>query len=102
ANFGLHTPEQLRELIQVSLEHRIRHEQRQAARLQVLQHIAATATWELPQELLMRHARRALARKVMEMRADGIPEQEIEALRRRPEHVIMRSTELALKVHFVL
>src|SRR5205814_4952595 len=59
-------------------------------------------TWELPQDLLIRQARNALHRKVMEMRADGIEEDEIRSQTRLMEQNILRSTELGLKEHFVL
>jgi trigger factor len=101
-NFGVHSAGQLRELAGVILERRLEYQQRQSARAQVMQHIAASANWQLPEELLMRQARKALARRVMEMQADGISEQEIAARRRLLEQNILRSTELSLKEHFVL
>jgi trigger factor len=100
--FGVHSPEQLRELAGVVLQRRLEYQQRQTAREQVMQHIAATAQWQLPEELLIRQARKAMARRVMEMQADGISDQEIAARRRVLEQNILRSTELSLKEHFVL
>ena len=67
-NFGVHSEEQLDELIRVLLQRRLEYQQRQSARQQVMQQISAASTWELPQELLIRQARKALARRVMEMR----------------------------------
>ena len=43
-----------------------------------------------------------MARKIMEMRADGISEEEIQGRRRLLEQDILQSTALALKEHFVL
>jgi len=100
--FGVRSTDQLRELAGVVVQRRLEYQQRQSAREQVMQHIAATADWQLPKDLLMRQARKALARRVMEMQADGISEQEIAARRRLLEHNILRSTELSLKEHFVL
>jgi trigger factor len=100
--FGVHTPEQLRELMGVLLQRRLEYQQRQSAREQVMQHIAAASSWELPNDLLLRQARKAMARRVMEMRADGIPEDEIAARQRLLQQDILRSTALALKEHFVL
>jgi trigger factor len=100
--FGVHTPEQFRELVRVVLQRRLEYLQRQSARQQVLEHIAAAATWELPQDLLVRQARKALARKILEMRAEGIPEEEIRGRQRLLEQDVLRSTALALKEHFVL
>jgi trigger factor len=100
--FGVKTAEQLRELIQVVLQRRLEYQQRQAARQQVMELITAATSWELPPDLLRRQAHRAMARKIMEMRADGIPEEEIQARRRLLEQDILRSTAQALKEHFVL
>ncbi len=100
--FGVHSAEQLRELCGVILQRRLEYQQRQTAREQVMGHIASTAKWELPEELLVRQARKAMARRIMEMQADGISEQEIGARRRVLEQNILRSTEQSLKEHFVL
>jgi trigger factor len=100
--FGVHSPEQFRELLQVMLERRLEYEQRQSARRQVLEHIAAASSWELPRDLLARQARKTLARRVMEMKADGISDEEIAARQRLLHQDILQSTALALKEHFVL
>jgi trigger factor len=100
--FGVHSPEQLRELLQVVLDRRLEHQQRQAARKQVMDLITAATSWELPPDLLRRQAHRAMARKIMEMRADGISDEEIQARRRLLEQDILQSTAQALKEHFVL
>jgi trigger factor len=101
-NFGVHTPEQLRELLGVVLRRRLEYQQRQSAREQVLQEIAAAGSWQLPEDLLMRQARKAMARRVMEMRSDGISEEEIVARQRILQQDVLQSTALALKEHFVL
>ncbi|MBI3412024.1 MAG: trigger factor [Planctomycetes bacterium] len=101
-NFGVHSPEQLREQVRLSLERRLEYTQRQSAREQVLSHIAASSTWELPQDLLLRQARKALARRVMEMQEAGMTEQEIEARQRLLQRDVIANTALALKEHFVL
>jgi trigger factor len=96
------TVDQFREQLRVILEHRLRYHQRQSAREQVLSLIAASANWELPQDLLQRQARKTLARKVMEMREAGIREDEIRARQRLLERDVLTSTALAMKEHFVL
>jgi trigger factor len=100
--FGVHTPEQFRELLRVLLRRRLEYQQRQSAREQVLLHIAAAGSWELPEDLLVRQARKAMARRVMEMRSDGISEDEIAGRQRVLQQDVMQSTALALKEHFVL
>jgi trigger factor len=101
-NFGVHSADQLRERVRVLLERRHEYLQRQSAREQVLQQIAAAATWELPQDLLQRQARRAISRRIMEMRSAGMSEDEIRVRHRMLQQDIMRSTEESLKEHFVL
>jgi trigger factor len=100
--FGVHTPEQLRERIRVLLQRRLEYAQRQSAREQVLAQIAAATAWELPQDLLQRQARKAMARRVMEMREAGMSEEEIRGRQRLLQQDILRSTAMALKEHFVL
>jgi trigger factor len=100
--FGVHSPDELRELVEVLLKRRLEYNQRQAARDQVMQHINAASTWELPKDLLMRQAKKAIARRIMEMRADGIAEEEIAQRQRLLQQDVLQSTALALKEHFVL
>jgi trigger factor len=101
-NFGVHSADQLRELIRTLLQRQLEHQQRRAAREQVLGQITAAADWQLPEDLLMRQARRAMQRRVMEMRGDGIPEDQIAQRVRLMEQDILQSTAQALKEHFVL
>jgi trigger factor len=68
----------------------------------VLQQIASASQWELPRDLLLRHANKAFARRVMEMRADGVSDEKIAQQRRLLEQNVLASTELLLKEHFVL
>jgi trigger factor len=100
--FGVNSPDALDEAIRVHLNRVLEHQQRRSARMQVLSQIAAASTWELPRDLLIRQANKALARRMMEMKADGMTDQEIAQERRRLEQNILESTALTLKEHFVL
>lgn len=100
--FGVHTHEQLRERIRLSLQWRLEYDQRVAAREQVLGQITAASQWELPRELLARQARKALARQVMEMRNSGMSEDEIKARERLLQQDAIQSTAKSLKEIFVL
>jgi trigger factor len=100
--FGVHSAEQLRELIKVLLERRLLYQQRQSARQQVLAQIGSASSWELPQDLLLRQARSALNRRIMEMRSSGISEDEIRGRLRLLQQDTVQSTALALKEHFVM
>jgi trigger factor len=101
-HFGVHSPEQFHELIRVVLNHRLEYLQRQQARQQIMEHIAASANWDLPQDLLQRQARRALQRRIMEMRSEGLSESEINSRLRMLAQDIFYSTAIGLKEHFVL
>jgi trigger factor len=100
--FDVHSREQLREQIRVLLQRRLEYTQRQSARDQVIGQIAVASQWELPRDLLVRQARKALNRKVMEMRDAGMPEEEIRGRQRLLEQDVLQSTALSLKEHFVL
>ncbi len=101
-NFGVKSETQLDELIHVLLRRRLEYLQRQSARQQVASHLAFTQQWQLPHDLLIRQARKALARRVMEMQSEGISEEEIKSRQRMLEQDILQTTELSLKEHFVL
>jgi trigger factor len=101
-NFGVRSAEAFDELLRAALERNLAHEQRRAARMQVMEAINAAAKWDLPEDLLRRQASRAMSRRIMEMRADGIPEAEIAKRRRVLEQDILQMTAMTLKEHFVL
>lgn len=100
--YGVDNREQLRERLRVLLDRRHEYQQRQFARQQVLELLTATQKWDLPQDVLMRQARRALSRRIMEMRSAGISEQEIRGRQRLLEQDILQSTARSLQEHFVL
>ena len=100
--FGVHTEAAFREKIRVLLDRRLQYQQEQSYRQQILQLINEASKWDLPQDLLMRQARRAFNRRVMEMRNAGMSEDEILARQRILERDVLNSTALALKEHFVL
>lgn len=100
--FGVHNQEQFREFVNVFLQRQLEFSQHRALREQITSHIAANANWELPEDLLMRQARRAMSRRVMEMRSNGISDEEIRQRQRMMEQDVLASTALSLKEHFVL
>jgi trigger factor len=100
--FAVSTPDALTELVEAVLQRRLEYTQRQSARQQVLEQIATAAAWELPQDMLKKQARKTLARKMMEMKNAGMTDEQIEGRRRLLAQDVMKSTEAALKEHFVL
>ncbi len=100
--FGVSTPEALNEFVKTVLERRLEYTQRQAARQQVLEKIATSTSWELPQDMLRRQVRKTLQRKLMEMKNAGMNDEQIKGRRRLLEQDALKSTAAALKEHFVL
>ena len=89
-------------MIHVLLKRRLEYQQHQVARQQVIAQIAVANEWQLPEDLLKRQARKALARRIMEMRQEGISDEEIRGRQRLLEQDILNSTAVSLKEHFVL
>jgi len=87
-----------RKILQKQLEYR----QRQAVREQVLQQIAATADWELPDDLVLRQVENALRREALEMREAGYADSQIEARQAQIRQNQLSETRQALKQHFIL
>ena len=101
-NFGVRSAEAFDEMLRAALERNLAHEQRRSARMQVMEAINAAAKWDLPEDLLRRQARRAMSRRIMEMRADGMSDAEIQKRTRVLEQDILQMTAMTLKEHFVL
>lgn len=99
---GAESEDDLKSRMRGVLEKQFEYEQRKAAREQVLQHIAAAATWDLPNDLLHRQARRNLSRRVLELQNAGFSEDEIRARANLLQQDILNSTARGLKEHFVL
>jgi len=100
--FSVSTPDALTEFVHMILDRRLEYAQRQVARQQVLEKLASTANWDLPQDLLRRQARKTLQRRVMEMKNSGMSESQIKGRSRLLEQDVLKSTASALKEHFVL
>lgn len=100
--YGVSNVDGFDELINSVLERRLEYMQRQSARKQVLEQIAAASSWELPQDMLRKQVRKTLHRKVMEMQNAGMSDEQIAGRRRLLEQDAIKSTADALKEHFVL
>lgn len=99
---GLETEEELQEQIRKILERQAVYEQRQAARAQVLDKITESATWELPEQLVLRQTENALRREMLEMQQAGFTTHEIRARENEIRQRAVSTTRQALKEHFVL
>jgi trigger factor len=102
AHYGVRTREQLQEAVRVTLERRLEYMQLQSYRNQIVNLLSGDQKWDLPRDMLERQAKRAFARRVMEMRSQGIPDEEIEGRRRMLEEDVVRSTANSLVEQFIL
>ena len=100
--FGVDSEPSSQEPIASSMERNLEYQQRQFARQQILQQVAQKVKWDLPRDLLIRQATRTLQRRVMEMQAAGMNEQQIEARMAVLRQNVLQNTAAALMEHFVL
>jgi trigger factor len=101
-SFGIHSKEDLDEVILVMLKRNLEHIQRRSAREQIVDQISSAAQIQVPEEMVKKQAQRALHRRMMEMRADGVPEAEIIKQMRLLQQNILETTAQSLREHFIL
>lgn len=92
----------VRETIKSELERQLVYHQNKSIREQIAGALTQSADWELPPELLRRQAGREVERAILELRSSGFGEAEIRAYENDLRQNSMRSTENALKEHFIL
>ena len=102
ANFDVRNEAQLQEKIASVLEKNLEYAQRNAARTQLLGLVAQDGKLQLPQDLLIRQAKRTLARKVMEMREGGMTDEQINARSKLLQQNAVQNTAVSLMEHFAL
>ena len=99
---GLGSVEELKELIQKSMEERLEYAQREKVRNQISSVLTKTADFDLPPDLLRRQSRRELERNAIELRSSGFSEEEITYRQNVLRQNILERTEVLLKEHFIL
>ncbi len=99
---GLPDEADLREMVRTVLERQLQYSQRQTIRDQITAALTESASWDLPQELLDRQAKRELQRAVMEMQSSGFTHAQILARENALRKDIHERTAVLLKEHFVL
>lgn len=99
---GFEDESQVREAIKGELERQLVYYQNKSIREQIAAVLTKTADWELPPDLLKRQAGREVERAVLELRSSGFSEAEIQAYENDLRQNSLRSTENALKEHFIL
>lgn len=78
-SIGFASIEELREAVHDALKRRIETQQRQALRRQIVDHLLAQTPFDLPADLVRREEQSTIRRLVMELRKEGITDNEIRA-----------------------
>ncbi len=102
SSLGFDTVEELREMVRKGLDNQLHYQQQQAARKQITAALTASATWDLPPDLLRRQSGRELERAVLELQRNGFSETEIRAHENDLRQNSAAATAKALKEHFIL
>lgn len=99
---GVETVDELRIALEQALQRQVQYDQRQAVRKQVLEKITESATWELPEDLVLKQVENAMYREVLEMEQAGYTEQEIRVRENELRQRQVSMTRQAMKEHFIL
>ena len=99
---GFEDETQVREAIKGELDRQLTYHQNKSIREQIAGELTKSADWELPPDLLRRQASREVERAILQLRSSGFSETEIRAYENDLRQNSMRSTESALKEHFIL
>jgi trigger factor len=99
---GFEDEDELRDEVRKELERQLDYHQQQKLRQQITRELTKTAKWELPEKLLKRQARRELDRAVMELKSAGFGDDVIQQHANQLRQNSLKTTETALKEHFIL
>ena len=93
---------ELREALREVLERRLEFQQRQAIRREILDKLIAETPFDLPADLVARQEKTTIRRLVMEMRQEGLSDDEIRAREAEIRANAHESTLRSLKEFFIL
>jgi trigger factor len=99
---GFKDEAELKQEVRTEMTRQLKYLQQRRVRQQITSQLTVTATWDLPQTLLKRQARRELERAVMELQSSGFSQDQIRAYSNELQQNAMASTNKALKEHFIL
>ena len=99
---GFANEEELRTEVRREMERQLKYHQQREVRQQITGLLTVAATWELPQEMLKRQARRELERFVMELQSAGFDNATINTHANDLRQNALAHTAKALKEHFIL
>src|SRR5205823_6171985 len=98
---GFTDESEVRAEVRKEMERQLKYLQQRRIRQQSTEQLTVTATWDLPQALLKRQARRELERAMMECQSSGFSNEQIRAYVNELHQNAMASTGRALKEHFI-
>jgi trigger factor len=93
---------ELKAEVRKEMERQLKFFQQRRVRQQITTELTVTATWDLPQDMLRRQARRELDRAMMELQSSGFSNEQIQTYVNELHQNAMASTSRALKEHFIL
>ena len=96
------SPDDLRAALRKQLENQLEWHRRRQVRQQVSSALTASASWDLPPDLLRRQSLRELERAILELRRSGFDDDSIRQHVNELRQSVMGSTAAALKEHFIL
>ena len=96
------SPDDLRAAVRKQLENQLEWHRRRQVRQQVSSALTASASWDLPPDLLRRQSLRELERAILELRRSGFDDDSIRRHVNELRQTVMGSTAAALKEHFIL
>jgi trigger factor len=98
---GFEDEDELRAAVQNELERQAAFAQQRRLREQITAILIRGANWELPPDLVRRQAKRELERMLLELQSSGFSEDTIRSYINQIRQNSLRSTEAALKEHFI-
>lgn len=96
------SPDDLRAAVQKQLDNQLEWHRRRQVRQQMSSALTASASWDLPPDLLRRQSLRELERAILELRRSGFDDDSIRRHVNELRQSVMGSTAAALKEHFIL
>jgi trigger factor len=99
---GFKDEQELHDEVRQEMERQLKYFQQRRSRQQITTQLTVTATWDLPEKLLRRQARRELDRAMMELQRSGFSQDQIRQYLNELHQNSMASTSRALKEHFIL
>jgi trigger factor len=102
SGIGFDSEDELREALREILERRLKAQQRQSVRREILDQLIAQTPFELPADLVNRQEKATLRRLILDMRQEGLNETEIRAREADIRANAHESTLRGLKEFFIL